>query len=82
MMEHVETPDHLFDDSMHATNVGNSMVLENYWEEARPHPFPPSDICQMRFDGTKSRHGVEAGVILISPTREDCTFFSVGIRLH
>ena len=40
MMEHVETPDHLFDDAMRATNVGNFMVLENYWEEARPHPFP------------------------------------------
>ena len=26
MIEHVETPDHLFDDDMRATNVGNFIV--------------------------------------------------------
>ena len=32
MIEHVENPDHLFDEAKRATDVGNFMVLENYWE--------------------------------------------------
>ena len=68
MIEHVEIPDYLFDEAMRATHVGNFMVLANYWEEARPHPFPPSNIWKMRFDGAKSRHGVGASIVHISPT--------------
>ena len=44
IIEHIETPDHLFNDAMRATDVENFMVLANYWEEVRPHPFPPSNI--------------------------------------
>ena len=43
---------------MRATYVENFMVLANYWEEARPHPFPP-------------RNGVRAGIVLISPAGEE-----------
>ena len=71
MIEHVETLDHLFDDAMRATNVGNFMVLANYWEEARPHPFPPSNIWKMHFDDANSRHGAGAGIVLISLAREE-----------
>ena len=71
MMEHVDTPDHLFDDAIRATDVGNFMILANYWEEARPHPFPPSNIWKMYFDGAKSRHGSRAGIILVSPVGEE-----------
>ena len=70
MIEHVETPDQLLDDVMHAIDVGNFMVLANYWDEARSHPFPPSNIWKMHFDGAKSRHGVGAGIVPIAPTRE------------
>ena len=83
MIEHVETPDHLFDDSMGATNVGNFMVLANYWEEARPHPFPPRNIWKMCFDGVKSRHGVGLGIVMISPAGEETIHsFSIRIQLH
>ena len=68
IIKHVETLDHLFDDAMYSTDVINFMVLENYWEEARPHHFPPSNIWKMHFDGTKSRHGVAYVIILVSPT--------------
>ena len=71
MIEHVETPDHLFDDAMCATNVGNFMVLANFWEEARPHPFPPSNIWKMHFDDANSSHGAGAGIVLISLAREE-----------
>ena len=75
MIEHVETPNHLFDDAMCATNVGNFMVLANFWEEARPHPFPPSNIWKMRFDDAKSRHGVGDGIVLISPKGEETLYY-------
>ena len=56
---------------MCATNVGNFMVLANYWEEARAHPFPPSNIWKMHFDGAKSRHGAGVGIVLILPAGEE-----------
>ena len=71
MTEHVETPGHLFDDAMRATDVGNFMVLPNYWEEGRTHPFPHSNIWKMCFNGAKSRHGVEEGIVPISHVRKE-----------
>ena len=45
MTEHVETPEHLFEEAMRPTEeVGNYMVMANYWEEPRQHPFPPSQV--------------------------------------
>ena len=68
MIEHVETPGHLFDEAMLAIDVGNFMVLVNYWEEARPHPFPSSNIWKLCLYGARSRHGAGVGIVLISPT--------------
>ena len=71
MIEHVETPNHLFDEAMCATNeVGNFMVSANYWEEVRQHPFPPHKICKMYFDGARYRHGAGEGLVLTSPVGE------------
>ena len=34
MTEHVETPKHLFEESMRPTEeIGNYMVMANYWEK-------------------------------------------------
>ena len=75
MTEHVETPEYLFKEAMQPTEeVGNYMVMENYWEEPRQHPFPTSQVWKIHFDGAKSRHGVGAGIILISPSGEEKCF--------
>ena len=75
MTKHVETLEHLFEEAMRPTEeVGNYMVLENYWEEPRQHPFPPSQVWKMHFDGAKSRHGARAGIVLVSPSGEEKCF--------
>ena len=67
MTEHVETLEYLFEEAMRPTEeVENYMVMEKYWEEPRQHPFPPSQVWKMHFDGAKSRHGVGARIVLIS----------------
>ena len=75
MTEHVETPEYLFEEAMQPTEeVRNYMVMEKYWEEPRQHPFPPSQVWKMHFDGAKSRHGAGAGIVLISPSGEEKCF--------
>ena len=75
MTEHVETPKHIFEETMSPIEeVENYMVMENYWEYPRWHPFPPNQVWKMHFDGAKSRHGVGAGIVLISPSGEEKCF--------
>ena len=82
MTEHVETPEHLFEEAMRPIEeVGNYMVMANYWEETQQHPFPPRQVWKMHFDGAKSRHGVGAGIILISPSREE-KYFSFRLEFE
>ena len=45
-------------------------TLENYWEEVRQHPFPPTNVWKMHLDGARSRHCVGDGVVLISHAGE------------
>ena len=43
MTEHVETPEYLFEEAMRPTEeVGNYMVMANYWEEPQHILFPPA----------------------------------------
>ena len=45
MPDHVETPEHLFEEAMCSSDeIGNFMVLANYWEDIRQHPFPLNQI--------------------------------------
>ena len=50
------------------------MVSINYWEEARPHPFPSSNIWKICLYGARSRHGAGVGIVLISPAGEESIY--------
>ena len=72
----LETQEQLFEEEMcFSYEIGNFMVLANYWEDIRHHPFPINQIWKIRFDGAKSRYGLGAGVVLTSPTGEKTLYF-------
>ena len=82
MTKHVETPEHLFEEAMRPTEeVGNYIVMANYWEEPQQHTFPPSQVWKMHFDGAKSRHGAGAGIVLISLFGEE-KYFSFRLEFE
>ena len=78
MTKHVETLEHLFEEAMRPTEeVGNYMVLENYWEEPQQHPLVPTKYGICIFMELNVGMVLEQEMSLYPPLEKRSIFLSV-----